>query len=98
MVVYQLIPSSSHQPTESSTITENKSLDAIFLFELKELSATPLFNGTALEKKPITTMYIDAKVNGYSIKLILNSESAGSIITRQLMDQLSHQINQAISA
>ncbi|KAG9303806.1 hypothetical protein G9A89_018703 [Geosiphon pyriformis] len=39
-------------------------------------------------KKSITTMYMDAKVDGQSIKLILNSGSAGSIITKQLMNQL----------
>ncbi|KAG9304664.1 hypothetical protein G9A89_021444 [Geosiphon pyriformis] len=33
-------------------------------------------------------MYTDAKVDGHPIKLILDSSSADSIITRQLMDQL----------
>ncbi|KAG9306990.1 hypothetical protein G9A89_000904 [Geosiphon pyriformis] len=71
-----------------ATITENESLDAIFLFELKKPSTMPLFSKAALEKKPITAIYTDAKVDGHSIKLILNSGSAGSIITKQLMDQL----------
>ncbi|KAG9286412.1 hypothetical protein G9A89_014578 [Geosiphon pyriformis] len=55
------------------TITENKSLDLIFPFELEEPSDMPLFSGTALEEKPITAIYTNAKVNGHSIKLILNS-------------------------
>ncbi|KAG9284114.1 hypothetical protein G9A89_022888 [Geosiphon pyriformis] len=39
-----------------ATITENKSLDAIFPFELKEPSTTPLFSGAVLKEKPITTV------------------------------------------
>ncbi|KAG9299714.1 hypothetical protein G9A89_013074 [Geosiphon pyriformis] len=35
-------------------------------------------------------IYTDAKIDGHSIKLILDSGSAGSIITRQLMDQLDN--------
>ncbi|KAG9301084.1 hypothetical protein G9A89_012467 [Geosiphon pyriformis] len=72
----------------SATIFENKSLDAIFPFELDKLSTTPLFSEAALKEKPITAMYTDAKVDGHSIKLILDSRSAGSIITKQFIDQL----------
>ncbi|KAG9289496.1 hypothetical protein G9A89_003655 [Geosiphon pyriformis] len=71
-------------------VTENKTLAAIFPFEFEETTPVPLFSEAALEEKPITAMYTDAKVDGHSIKLILNSSSAGSIITQQLMDQLSH--------
>ncbi|KAG9302356.1 hypothetical protein G9A89_011782 [Geosiphon pyriformis] len=71
-----------------ATIMEDKSLAAIFFFEIKKPSATPLFSGTALEEKPITAMYTNAKVDGHAIKFILNSRSANSIITQQLMDQL----------
>ncbi|KAG9295043.1 hypothetical protein G9A89_017837 [Geosiphon pyriformis] len=83
----------NQQPTLTSnillaTITKNKSLDAIFSFKLKELSTMSLFNGAALEKKSITAIYTDVKVDGHLIKLILDNGSAGSIITRQLMDQL----------
>ncbi|KAG9298851.1 hypothetical protein G9A89_015872 [Geosiphon pyriformis] len=42
-------------------------------------------------------MYTDAKVDGHAIKLILNSRSADSIIIKQLMDQLSHQVDCAAS-
>ncbi|KAG9295025.1 hypothetical protein G9A89_017819 [Geosiphon pyriformis] len=38
-------------------------------------------------------MYTNAKVNRQPIKLIFNSRSAGSIIIRQLINQLGHQIN-----
>ncbi|KAG9297927.1 hypothetical protein G9A89_018755 [Geosiphon pyriformis] len=76
---HTLTPTNNIPP---ATITKNKSLDTIFLFELKELSVMPLFSKAALEEKPITTMYTDVKVDGHFIKLILDSESAGSIITK----------------
>ncbi|KAG9303483.1 hypothetical protein G9A89_018379 [Geosiphon pyriformis] len=59
-------------------ITENKSLAAIFSFEFKETAAMLLFSEAALEAKPITTMYTDAKVEGQSIKFILDSGSVGT--------------------
>ncbi|KAG9288848.1 hypothetical protein G9A89_012177 [Geosiphon pyriformis] len=71
-----------------ATVTNDKSLDTIFLFKLEKLSTMPLFSRAVLEEKPITAIYTNAKIDGYLIKLILNSGSAGSIITRQLMDQL----------
>ncbi|KAG9297273.1 hypothetical protein G9A89_009955 [Geosiphon pyriformis] len=42
-------------------------------------------------------MYIDAKVNDHSIKLIFDNGSANSIITQQLMDQLGCQVDHAAS-
>ncbi|KAG9305476.1 hypothetical protein G9A89_021194 [Geosiphon pyriformis] len=45
-------------------VTENKSLAAIFPFELEKTINSPLFSETALEEKPITAMYTNAKVNG----------------------------------
>ncbi|KAG9306551.1 hypothetical protein G9A89_004748 [Geosiphon pyriformis] len=72
-----------------ATITKDKFLAAIFPFEFEETTATLLFSGATLEAKPITVIYTDTKVEGQSIKLILDSGSAGSIITRQLMDQLA---------
>ncbi|KAG9287843.1 hypothetical protein G9A89_017438 [Geosiphon pyriformis] len=81
----------------SATITENESLDAIFLFELEESSDTPLFSGAALEEKLIMAMYTNAKIDGHFIKLIFDSGSAGSIITQQLMDQLGCQVDHAAS-
>ncbi|KAG9304733.1 hypothetical protein G9A89_003907 [Geosiphon pyriformis] len=79
-------------------ITKNKSLAAIFPFELEETINPSLFNEVALEKKPITMMYTNVKVNGHFIKLILDSGSAGSIITRQLIDQLGCRVDHAASA
>ncbi|KAG9302839.1 hypothetical protein G9A89_009616 [Geosiphon pyriformis] len=73
-----------------ATVTNDESLAVIFSFELKEPSQLLLFSRAALEKKLITVMYTDVKVDEHPIKLILNSGSAGSIITKQLMDQLSH--------
>ncbi|KAG9305549.1 hypothetical protein G9A89_003612 [Geosiphon pyriformis] len=52
-----------------------------------------IISGAALKKKPITAMYTNAKVDGHIIKLILDSGSADSIITRQLMDQLGCRSN-----
>ncbi|KAG9292676.1 hypothetical protein G9A89_008262 [Geosiphon pyriformis] len=85
----KLIRTKKRPKTSSNIITNNKLLAAIFLFELEAPSITPLFSGAAFEEKPITTMYTDAKVDGHFIKLILDSGSAGSIITWQLMDQLA---------
>ncbi|KAG9301713.1 hypothetical protein G9A89_016784, partial [Geosiphon pyriformis] len=72
-------PELNQQPTiltnniSPAIVTNNKSLAAIFLFELEKVTSVPLFSEAALKKKPITAMYIDVKVNGHSIKLILDS-------------------------
>ncbi|KAG9297090.1 hypothetical protein G9A89_019371 [Geosiphon pyriformis] len=71
---------------------------AIFLFEFEELSQIPLFSRATLKEKPITAMYTNAKVDGQAIKLILDSGSVGSIIIRQLINQLSCQVNYVASA
>ncbi|KAG9289218.1 hypothetical protein G9A89_022528 [Geosiphon pyriformis] len=76
-----------------ATVINNKLLAAIFPFEIKKPLSIPLFSKVILDEKPITTIYTNAKVDSQSIKLILNSGSAGSIITRQLMDQLGHRVN-----
>ncbi|KAG9303795.1 hypothetical protein G9A89_018692 [Geosiphon pyriformis] len=80
-----------------TTIFHNKSLAVIFPFKLKEPSVTPLFNEAVLEEKLITAMYTDVKVDDQFIKLILNSRSVGSIITKQLMDQLDHRVDRTAS-
>ncbi|KAG9301149.1 hypothetical protein G9A89_012532 [Geosiphon pyriformis] len=94
--------SNQHKPLISNippaTITNNKLLDAIFSFEFEETTPVLLFSRAILDTKPIITMYTDAKIDSHVIKLILDSRSAGSIITKQLMDQLSHQIDHAASA
>ncbi|KAG9297981.1 hypothetical protein G9A89_018809 [Geosiphon pyriformis] len=79
-------------------ITNNKSLAAIFIFEFEEPSQTPLFSRVALEEKLITAIYTNAKVDSQTIKLILDSDSANSIITQQLINQLSGQVDCAVSA
>ncbi|KAG9304842.1 hypothetical protein G9A89_020533 [Geosiphon pyriformis] len=61
----------------SATITNNKSLAAIFLFEIEEPSSTPVLNGAALDKKPITTIYTNAKVDGRQV----NRAASARIIT-----------------
>ncbi|KAG9285548.1 hypothetical protein G9A89_006536 [Geosiphon pyriformis] len=81
-----------------ATVIKDKSLTAIFSFEIKEPTETPLFSKATLEEKPITVIYTDVKIDGQFIKLILDSGSAGSIITRQLMDQLGCQVDRAASA
>ncbi|KAG9288277.1 hypothetical protein G9A89_021308 [Geosiphon pyriformis] len=73
-----------------ATISNNKFLAAIFSFKLKETTPVLLFSKATLEEKLITTIYINVKVDGHSIKLILDSGLADSIITRQLMNQLDH--------
>ncbi|KAG9295186.1 hypothetical protein G9A89_006167 [Geosiphon pyriformis] len=60
-----------------ATVTNDESLAAIFPFEIEKPSNTSLFSGATLNKKPITMMYTDVKVDGQSIKLILDSGSAG---------------------
>ncbi|KAG9293577.1 hypothetical protein G9A89_005580 [Geosiphon pyriformis] len=93
----------NQQPTLTSnilpaTITKNELLDAIFLFELEKPLITSLFSRAALEEKLITAIYTDVKVDSHFIKLILNSRSTGSIIIRQLIDQLGCRVDHAASA
>ncbi|KAG9300728.1 hypothetical protein G9A89_023526 [Geosiphon pyriformis] len=76
--------SNQHVPINTippATISNDKSLAAIFPFKLEENTPIPLFSRAALEEKPITAMYTDARIDGHPIKLILDSGSAGSIIT-----------------
>ncbi|KAG9286354.1 hypothetical protein G9A89_014520 [Geosiphon pyriformis] len=80
-----------------ATISNDKSLVAIFYFEFEKTTPVLLFNGAALDTKPITAMYTNVKVDGHTIKLILDSGLAGSIITKQLIDQLGYQVDHAAS-
>ena len=73
-------------PSTNITIPE-ETLAEIFPFEIEEEPA--LMITTVLdESQPITALYTKAKVNNQEIKLILDSGSAGSLITQQLMKQL----------
>ncbi|KAG9304374.1 hypothetical protein G9A89_019936 [Geosiphon pyriformis] len=77
--------------------TEDSSLTAIFPFELEENET--MFSGAALdEKRPITAMYTEATVNNTPIKLILDSGSAGSIVTLQLVNQLGFKVDRAATS
>ncbi|KAG9294890.1 hypothetical protein G9A89_003230 [Geosiphon pyriformis] len=75
-------------------IAENANLSDIFPFEF-EANELPflLSNAAANEQKAITAMYTETKVEGKAIHLILDSRSAGSIITYQLMQQLKRNVN-----
>ncbi|KAG9285019.1 hypothetical protein G9A89_009829 [Geosiphon pyriformis] len=54
-------PLTSNIPLAASI--EDKSLAAIFPFELEGITLIPLFSGAILDTKPITAMYTDAKVD-----------------------------------
>ncbi|KAG9285786.1 hypothetical protein G9A89_013211 [Geosiphon pyriformis] len=58
--------SNQHIPTNTilpATISSNEFLAAIFPFKLEENTPIPLFSRAALEKKLITAMYTDARVD-----------------------------------
>ncbi|KAG9307176.1 hypothetical protein G9A89_017004 [Geosiphon pyriformis] len=85
------------QTIPPAVATEDSSLAAIFPFELEENEA--MFSGAALdEKRPITAIYMEATVNNTPIKLILDSGSAGSIITLQLVNQLGFKVDRAATS
>ncbi|KAG9301700.1 hypothetical protein G9A89_016771 [Geosiphon pyriformis] len=75
-------------------IAQNANLSDIFPFEF-EANESPflLSNAAVNEQKAITAMYTEATVEGKPIHLILNSGSAGSIITYQLMQQLKQNVD-----
>ncbi|KAG9290014.1 hypothetical protein G9A89_010320 [Geosiphon pyriformis] len=89
-------PNLSYTPTTISParIAENTNLSNIFPFEF-EANESPflLSNAAANEQKAITAMYTEAKVEEKTIHLILDSRSAGSIITYQLMQQLKRNVD-----
>ncbi|KAG9300078.1 hypothetical protein G9A89_018355 [Geosiphon pyriformis] len=70
-------------------IAENANLSDIFSFEFEANESLFLLNNAAANKqKAITAMYTKAEVKEKAIRLILDSRSARSIITYQLMQQL----------
>ncbi|KAG9295487.1 hypothetical protein G9A89_013516 [Geosiphon pyriformis] len=75
-------------------IAENANLSDIFSFEF-EANESPflLSNAAANKQKAITAIYTEAEVEGKTIHLILDNESARSIITYQLMQQLKRNVN-----
>ncbi|KAG9293005.1 hypothetical protein G9A89_016367 [Geosiphon pyriformis] len=68
-----------------ATITNDKLLAAIFLFEFEKLSFTPLFSGVMLEEKLITTMYTNAKVDGHPIKFILDNHQVDNTASARII-------------
>ncbi|KAG9298976.1 hypothetical protein G9A89_020289 [Geosiphon pyriformis] len=81
--------SHNHTTIPPARIAENANLSDIFPFEF-EANESPflLSNAVANEQKAITAIYTEAEVEGKPIHLILDSGSAGSIVTYQLMQQL----------
>ncbi|KAG9296706.1 hypothetical protein G9A89_001338 [Geosiphon pyriformis] len=73
----------------SAIITENTTFATIFSFDVDNLHTTSLFSGAIINHdKPIMAMYTEARIGNLDIKLILDSGSASSIITKQFIDQL----------
>ncbi|KAG9293546.1 hypothetical protein G9A89_005549 [Geosiphon pyriformis] len=68
-----------------ATSTENESLAAIFLFDLDEITSVLLFSRAALNTKPIMAMYTNTKVDGQSIKLILDSHRVDHAISTRII-------------
>ncbi|KAG9294590.1 hypothetical protein G9A89_008069 [Geosiphon pyriformis] len=87
-------PFHNHTTIPPVRIAENANLFDIFSFEF-EANESPflLSNTVANEQKAITAMYTEAEVEGKPIRLILDSGSARSIITYQLMQQLKRNVD-----
>ncbi|KAG9289373.1 hypothetical protein G9A89_007934 [Geosiphon pyriformis] len=84
----------SNNTIPPAQIAQNANLLDIFPFEFKaNESPFLLSNAAANEQKAITAMYTKATVERKPIRLILDSESAESIITYQLMQQLQKTVN-----
>ncbi|KAG9300303.1 hypothetical protein G9A89_011376 [Geosiphon pyriformis] len=78
-------------------IAQNANLSDIFPFEFEANESPFLLSNTAVNKqKAITAMYTEATVEEKLIRLILDNESAGSIITYQLMQQLKQNVNRPV--
>ncbi|KAG9303103.1 hypothetical protein G9A89_005061 [Geosiphon pyriformis] len=78
----------------SAQIAQNANLSDIFPFEFEANESLFLLSNTAAnEQKTITVMYTEATVEGKPIQLILDSGSAGSIITYQLIQQLQKTVD-----
>ncbi|KAG9292789.1 hypothetical protein G9A89_006350 [Geosiphon pyriformis] len=89
-------PSHNHTTIPSAQIAENANLFDIFPFEFKaNESPFLLSNAAANEQKASTAMYTEAEVEGKTICLILDSGSAGSIITYQLIQQLKKNVDRS---
>ncbi|KAG9288123.1 hypothetical protein G9A89_017718 [Geosiphon pyriformis] len=80
--------------SEESDFQQPALSEDIFLFKFEANESPFLLNNAATnEQKAITAMYTKATVEGKPIRLILNSRSAGSIITYQLIQQLQRTVD-----
>ncbi|KAG9307247.1 hypothetical protein G9A89_017075 [Geosiphon pyriformis] len=85
---------SSNHTIPPAQIAQNANLSDIFPFEFEANESPFLLSNAAInEQKAITAMYTEATVEGKPIRLILDSGSAGSIITYQLMQQLKQNVD-----
>ncbi|KAG9306995.1 hypothetical protein G9A89_003046 [Geosiphon pyriformis] len=83
-----------HTALLEARIAKNANLSDIFSFEFKaNKSLFLLSNAATNEQKAITAMYTKTEVKGKAIYLILDSRSARSIITYQLMQQLKRNVD-----
>ncbi|KAG9301721.1 hypothetical protein G9A89_016792 [Geosiphon pyriformis] len=84
----------SNHTIPPAQIAQNANLLDIFPFEF-EANESPflLSNAAVNEQKAITAMYTEVTVKEKPIRLILDSRSAGSIITYQLMQQLKRNVD-----
>ncbi|KAG9305322.1 hypothetical protein G9A89_007817 [Geosiphon pyriformis] len=88
----RLNPSNNTIP--SVQIAQNANFSDIFSFEFEANKLLFLLsNITANEQKAITAMYTEATIEEKLIRLILNSELAGIIITYQLIQQLQKTVD-----
>ncbi|KAG9305539.1 hypothetical protein G9A89_003602 [Geosiphon pyriformis] len=84
----------SNNTIPPAQIAQNANFSDIFPFEF-EANESPflLSNAAVNEQKAITAIYTEAEVEGKPIQLILDSESARSIITYQLIQQLQRTVD-----
>ncbi|KAG9288480.1 hypothetical protein G9A89_015686 [Geosiphon pyriformis] len=91
---YQQPPTQYYQVPARRLITQNQ-FTPQNQYQVNNTNESPflLSNAVANEQKAITAMYTEAEVEGKPICLILNSGSAGSIITYQLIQQLKRNVD-----
>ncbi|KAG9294235.1 hypothetical protein G9A89_021594 [Geosiphon pyriformis] len=84
----------SNHTIPPAQIAQNANLSDIFPFEFEANESSFLLSNAAVnEQKAITAMYTEVTVEKKPIHLILDSRSAGSIITYQLMQQLKRNVD-----
>ncbi|KAG9293542.1 hypothetical protein G9A89_005545 [Geosiphon pyriformis] len=92
--IFNNLSNPSNHTIPPAQIAQNTNLSDIFPFEFEANESPFLLNNAAVNKqKAITVMYTEATMEGKPIRLILDSGSAGSIITYQLIQQLKQNVN-----